>query len=237
MDAYREDLSHAHDTGYGAFAEQAAGAILRWLRPRGGLVVELGCGGGHSSRVFADAGFDVLGYDVSAPLVERARARVPEGRFEVGSFVDAPLPGGCAAVTAISEVLTYTFDARHSADALGEVFARVHAALRPGGLFAFDLLGPTGDVAAERSWREGPDWVTAVERSATGERLTRRIVTFRETPQGWRRDDETHEVLLLAPERVLAALRAVGFRAKRRRSYDGPRASAGHSVYLARRPG
>lgn len=235
MEHYGEDLAHTHDTGHGAFAETAATALLRWIRPHAGLIAELGCGGGHAARVFADAGFEIWGVDLSPAQVARARARVPEGDFRVGSFVDAEPPAGCAAVTAISEVLGYAADPRHGPDALDEVFARAHAALRPGGLLAFDLLGPLGERAPERSWREGEDWLTVVERSVSGHTLRRRIVTFRAAGAGWRRSEETHDVLLFEPADVLARLRAAGFRAKRRRSYDGPRAAEGHSVYLARR--
>ena len=237
MDGYREDLAHTHDSGYGHFAERAAQAIVPWVRPRGGLVVDLGCGGGQASRVFADAGFEVLGIDQSVSLIARARARVPEGEFRVGSFLDAELPAGCAAVVAISEVFTYAFDARNGRAALAGLYARIHAALRPRGLLAFDLLAPTRDTTARRTWESGEDWAVLAERTEIGDRLRRDIVTFRRVGDAWRRAAETHDVLLFEPADVLADLRAAGFRAKRRRSYAGPRAGPGHSVYVARRRG
>ena len=237
MEGYREDLAHTHDQGYGAFSETAARAILPWVRPHAGTVVDLGCGGGHAARVFADAGFGVLGIDQSPALLGRARARVPEGRFEAGSFLDAELPPGCAAVVAIGEVLTYTFDARNGREALAGLYRRIHDALRPRGLLAFDLLGPTGDTEARRTWTAGPGWAVMAERRESGHALTREIVTFREHDGAWRRDEETHHVVLFEPDAVLADLRAAGFAARRRRSYSGPRAAPGHSVYVARRPG
>ena len=240
MEGYRADLAHIHDAGYGDFAARAAARVVRWLRAAGhreGLVVDLGCGGGQSSRAFADAGYGVLGSDASPALIERAHARVPEARFEVCSFLDADLPP-CVAVVAIGEVLTYTFDPRNGPAALASLFGRAHAALRPRGLLVFDVLGPSRRPLPSRTWREGDGWTVLAELTALAgtARLRRRIVHFRETGGAWRRGEEVHDVLLLESARLLADLRAAGFRAQARRSYDGgPRHQPGHAVYVARR--
>jgi SAM-dependent methyltransferase len=242
VEGYRADLAHIHDSGYGEFAARAAEQVVAWLRAAGhreGLVVDLGCGGGQSSLAFAAAGYEVFGSDASAALVERARERVPGSRFAVCSFLDAELPP-CVAVVAIGEVLTYTFDPRNGRPALAALFGRAHAALRPRGLLVFDVLGPSRRPLPSRTWREGDGWAVLAELSALagGERLRRRIVTFLQEPDGaWRRGEEVHDVLLLEPAPLLTDLRAAGFRARTRHSYDGgPRHQPGHSVYVARRP-
>ena len=74
----------------------------------------------------------------SAPA---ARAAAPAARFEIASWVDAELPP-CAAVTAIGEVVNYGFDPRGGDAALHALFARVHAAVAPGGVFVLDVAGP-----------------------------------------------------------------------------------------------
>ena len=46
-DAYREDLAHIHDAGFGALARSAAAVLVEALHQQGkheGLVVDLGCG-------------------------------------------------------------------------------------------------------------------------------------------------------------------------------------------------
>ena len=56
MPAYRTDLAYIHDRGFSRLAEQAARGIVVTLRRAGirrGLILDLGCGSGRSSRVFA----------------------------------------------------------------------------------------------------------------------------------------------------------------------------------------
>ena len=115
-DYYRSDLAHIHDTGFGQLGTSAARLIIDELRTVGapsGLIVELGCGGGLTSRLFCDAGYEVLGVDLSHSLIEIARNRVPEATFRVGTFTTADIPP-CIAVTAIGEVFNYTQDPANS---------------------------------------------------------------------------------------------------------------------------
>jgi len=70
---------------------------LRELRPAaesGTLrVLDLGCGDGRLAAYLSDhvPQLDYLGVDVSAPLLERARARAPQQRFLEADFLSTPL--------------------------------------------------------------------------------------------------------------------------------------------------
>ena len=88
-----------------------------------------------------DAGYRVLGIDISEAMIELSRNKVPEAEFRVGSLFEVEIPS-CDAVTAVSEVLNYLFDAENEERGLGRLFRRVHDALVPGGVFIFDVLGP-----------------------------------------------------------------------------------------------
>ncbi len=100
-------------------------------------------------------------------MIALARRVVPAATFRVASFVSVPLPA-CNAVTAVGEVLGYLLDPRHDAAALRRLFARVRAALHPGGLFLFDLPGP-GRVpgGSRRGFSEGRAGPSS-SRSASG---------------------------------------------------------------------
>jgi SAM-dependent methyltransferase len=97
---------------------------------RDGLVVDLGCGSGLWARELVDAGYEVLGIDISGAMIELSRNRVPEAEFRVGSLFEVEIPS-CNAVTAVSEVLNYLFDAENEERGLGRLFQRVHDALVP----------------------------------------------------------------------------------------------------------
>jgi SAM-dependent methyltransferase len=221
MAGYEEDLAYTHDVGFGAVAEAAAPELVALLRRRGrtsGLVVELGCGSGISSRLLLDAGYDVLGFDSSPAMIELARERAPEATFRVASFVDAQLPR-CVAATAFGEVLNYAFDERSSERELEALFGRIHAALEPGGLFVCDLVGPGRRFV--RSWAAGDDWAVLVDadEDARHRLLTRRISTFREVGGAYRRSEEVHRQLLYPATTIAGLLRRAGFRVRIRRAY------------------
>jgi SAM-dependent methyltransferase len=169
---YPEDLAHIHASGFGELAAIAGPAIAGLLRDAGmdgGLVVDLDCGNGITSRALVEAGYDVLGIDASEPFLRRAHREAPGARFRQGSFLDEPLPE-CSAVIAVGDVFAYT------QRSLGPVFRRVHRALRPGGLSAFDLPAP-GRVPGGgplRYWRQGEDWAILFENT---EDPRRRVLT------------------------------------------------------------
>jgi len=102
-EVYGQDLAYVHNVGFGNFAEGSAPGVLNILRQRGvssGLVIDLGCGGGLWARRLVDAGYRVVGIDLSPDMIALARRRVPEGNFRTGSFLDGDFPP-CAAITSL----------------------------------------------------------------------------------------------------------------------------------------
>ncbi|WP_217249361.1 class I SAM-dependent methyltransferase [Streptomyces sp. AC602_WCS936] len=122
----------------------------------GDRVLDVGCGAGTTTRIAARlaAPGHAVGVDVSAPLLERARASTaPEG-IENVTYVCAdarvrPFPaGGYDVVVSRGGVLSF---AGHAA-----VFRNLARALRPGGRLAFVCTRPPGP-----HW-EGPERVREV---------------------------------------------------------------------------
>jgi SAM-dependent methyltransferase len=239
---YGEDIAYIHDVGHAEFVLGAAPGIMEILDRNGmhgGLVVDLGCGSGQWARELVDAGYRVLGIDISEAMIELSCNKVPEAEFRLGSLFEVEIPR-CQAVTAISEVLNYLFDAENEERGLGRLFRRVHDALVPGGVFVFDVLGP-GQVppgTRARGFRVGEDWAVLAEREENAERGTmeRRIVSFRKVGDYYRRDDEVHRVRLYDPAGLSAELEQAGFQVRTMRSYGGHRLSEGHTAFVARRP-
>ena len=241
-DWYGEDLAYIHDVGHADFALDSAPGILKLLGRSGigdGLVVDLGCGSGLLGRELIDAGYGVFGVDISEAMIELARRRAPEAGFAVGSLFEVEIPR-CRAVTAISEVLNYLFDAENEERGLGRVFRRVHEAIDPGGVFIFDALGP-GQVPAgarAKGFAVGEDWAVLSEREEDHERGTmeRRIVSFRKVGECYRRIDEVHRVRLYDPAELAAELENAGFLVRTMRSYGDLPLSEGHTAFVAQKP-
>jgi SAM-dependent methyltransferase len=242
VQAYRDDLAYIHDTGFGEFARHAAAVLLDALRRRGidrGLVIDLGCGSGILSREVAEAGYEVLGIDISEAMIAMARQRVPRAEFRVESVLQAELPP-CVAVAAAGECFNYLFDPGNTTRALTKLFQRIHGALEPGGLLLFDVAEPgrVGEKGPQRKHVEGEDWavLTVLEEDRRRRLLTRRITTFRKVGDLYRRGEEVHQQRLLPRSEIAPQLRALGFRVRTLAGYGSLRFARGHVGFLARKP-
>lgn len=216
---YDTDLAAAHDAHYSDYGRNAAPLVLERLERAGhrsGTVVDLGCGSGVMARLISDAGYDVLGIDMSADMLDLARRRAPAARFERGSLWNVQLPPAVA-VTAIGEVLSYTSDPRAGEPPLERLFRDVHAALEPGGVFVFDVAAPgrAGPEGLSEGFNDHPSYSVYSRASENADRtiLERRIVLFRRDGEQYRRSDEVHRLRLFQPDRILLLLRANGFEA------------------------
>jgi SAM-dependent methyltransferase len=178
-------------------------------------------------------GFSAWGVDASAALVQRARERLPNAEFVCASVLDVALPDGSAAA-AIGEVLNYA--TADQPNGLARVFARIFAALTPGGVFLFDLAGP-GRGGVRRTFFEGDGWAVGMNASERDDLLVRKITTFRKTECGdWRRSFEEHRLRLWSAPEVTAQLVAAGFRVELLDDYRGSNMPPALQAYLARKP-
>lgn len=90
-------------------------------------VLDAGCGGGEFTAFLKSRGFDVVGLDIAAAAIERARMLCPETRFHVGSLEEKlPFHGGEFDAIWSTEVLEHLFDVHASLSELNRV-------LDPGG--------------------------------------------------------------------------------------------------------
>jgi SAM-dependent methyltransferase len=237
---YREDLAYIHDVGHGALAEAAAQRLVEELRAQGlhgGVVIDLGCGSGILAERLTRAGYSVVGFDISEAMIAIARKRVPEADFRVDSFVTAELPA-CIAVTAIGEVLNYAGDSQNFPQEQDHLFRRVHDALEPDGFFLFDVAAnERATSAGTKTFAEGADWavLSQAELGESPRVLIRRITTFRQVGTLYRRDTETHNLLLVDADNMRQALGSVGFEVRRLESYGAPRFPVGLVGFLSRK--
>lgn len=241
---YGDDLAHVQHEGFREFSERAAPALLQLLRDAGiarGTVVDLGCGDGTWLRALTRAGHEAIGIEVSPALAKHARTQAPRARIHVGSIHDTPIPE-CDAVTALGEVLGYLPERGGRIPGFAAFFRRVARSLRPGGLFAFDLVVRNAKRPLHtRNYREGEGWAVLAEsvEDARRGRLTREITIFRRigNTDRWRRTHEVHRVRVPDGARILRALRDAGLVARASTTYGHAATMLpGRTAFLARKP-
>jgi SAM-dependent methyltransferase len=234
---YKNDLAYIQHQGFSEFARASSPGVLTILRRAGiteGHVLDLGCGNGTWLKSLTRGGFSATGIDQSRSLVSYAREAAPKATVKVGSVHQIAFPR-CDAITALGEVLSYLPEDKAAPMSLRRLFHRAHIALRPGGLFVFDLL-VSGRRMEYSTWREGQSWAVLTRVHEQPRRLTRDIVTFRKIRGRYRRAEERHVLSVAARRSVLADLRWAGFVARTAHRYGTFQLPARRLVFIGRKP-
>ena len=119
-----------------------AGYICGLLREQGiadGLLLELGCGTGSITQLLSEAGYDMIGVDMSAEMLQAAVEKRDESGQDILYLLqdmrEFELYGTVRAVVCVCDSLNYIAE---PGDLL-QVFRLVNNYLDPGGVFIFDL--------------------------------------------------------------------------------------------------
>jgi SAM-dependent methyltransferase len=113
-------------------------SLLKLTNTRTRRVLDLACGSGTLSRNLAKRGYEVIGLDLSEPMLDEARAKqdgLCDLSFVRGDMRDFHLEEPVDAVFCIFDSLNYLLKESE----LRSAFRCVQGALRPGGAFLFDL--------------------------------------------------------------------------------------------------
>ena len=103
--------------------------------PRGRRLLDAACGTGKSLLPFLERGYQVVGCDISAAMLELARAKAPHVELHRADLRTLPALDRFDVVTCFDDSLNYL----RSASDLGAAFESVTRNLARGGLFVFDL--------------------------------------------------------------------------------------------------
>lgn len=104
----------------------------------GARILELGCGNGMDAEYMLAQGFDVDATDGTPELVVEAQKRVGP-RARVMRFEELKATAAYDGVWACASLLHV------STAALTDVLARIHGAMRPGGIFVASFKGGSGE--------------------------------------------------------------------------------------------
>ncbi len=215
------------DGDYGRTAEvlaPAAEAVIEAAGVAAGhWVLDVACGTGNAALAAAARGASVVGVDLSASLVDMARARArlaraPDATFIVGDAGSLPVESGAfdAAVSVFGVIFAPDPD---------EAVAQMMSALRPGGTMVIATWVSAGPVyeagailrrAFPESSRPAPaawddaGWVSDLLARAGARGVTRRegaLPFAADSPEGWFAEHEEHHPVWRWARRLLPPAR------------------------------
>ena len=179
-DVYDEWYTGISDAGVSAdvVADLAAASAAGMRVPR---VLELAVGTGRLALPLADRRLEVIGVDVSTAMLDRLRARDPNGRVTtvLGDMVDDVPPGPFDAVLLAYNSLFNLEDA----DRQAACFAAVAARLAPRGVFVIEAFVPEdppreGTVVNVRSMTAVEVVLSISEHDPAAQRAAGHLVQF-----------------------------------------------------------
>ncbi|WP_020524084.1 class I SAM-dependent DNA methyltransferase [Catelliglobosispora koreensis] len=143
MEQYGEGFAQAYDEHWSPYPTRAGEQLLRLhqaLDPQAERrVLDIGCGTGIVAALFQQAGYEVTGLDVSEAMLKRARTRLGD---------KAVLVHGDATDFSVAEpfpLAVSTYDIPNhlgTPERIRSYVECVFRAVRPGGVFAFDVAAP-----------------------------------------------------------------------------------------------
>jgi SAM-dependent methyltransferase len=159
--------------------DSVSAALFDLAGPVAGLrVLDVACGHGRTTRELARRGADVVGIDISANLIGRARQIEQDEPLGI-RYVHADVTVGDALETVLEagsfDVATCSFGLS-DIDDLDGALAAVAGALRPGGRFVFSILHPcfAGGQGISGSWPDAGSYYDEGRWTATGIRSSLR---------------------------------------------------------------
>jgi SAM-dependent methyltransferase len=159
-DAWSAEVRSGHDLYREKFNNPA---FLRFVGDlRGRCVLDVGCGEGYNTRIWARAGARMTGIDIAPRMIALAReAEANEAlgiRYEVASFLDLAMFGESSFEAAVSTM------ALMDGPEFPRAMAEIRRVLRQGGALSFSILHPC-------FMTKGFDWLRDAEQRENGLRV------------------------------------------------------------------
>ena len=113
--------------------------LLKQYGNTGGLVLDLGCGTGSITECLAARGYDMIGVDNSAEMLEIAAGKREKSGHDIlylnQDMREFELYGTVSAIVSVCDSVNYIVEEEE----LAQVFRLVNNYLDPGGIFIFDF--------------------------------------------------------------------------------------------------
>lgn len=159
---------------YGAYKIGPIERVVLPHVPTGSAILDLCCGTGQLAAALAERGFKVTGLDGSADMLRHARENAPSVTFIEGDACNFAFEKPFDSVLCTSASLNHM----QSIKDLAAVFSSVSRALKPGGIFVFDVNHPAqmsrywhghpteGEINTDFAWLITPHYDSAESQGA-----------------------------------------------------------------------
>ncbi len=124
------------------------------LPPSRGLTVDVGCGEGRLPRDLKSWGYDVVGVDASATLIDAARAADPDGDYRLADAAALPFGDGTVA-------LVTAFMSLQDVDDLGAAVSEIGRVLDDRGVACIAIVHPINSAGHFASSEQDAPFVIA----------------------------------------------------------------------------
>jgi SAM-dependent methyltransferase len=131
----RRWVAWARKPGHDSYWRFHRDEFLRLLPEPSGLTLDLGCGEGRFPRDLKARGYQVIGVDGSATLIEAAREADPDGAYRLGDAASLPLAD--ASVDLVTALLSL-----HDMDDMEGAVVEAARVLVPGGRLCAAVVHP-----------------------------------------------------------------------------------------------
>lgn len=176
--------------------------------------LDVGCGSGYFTRAFQKEGFSMTGMDVSAEMLDKAKALSLESglrsEYLLGDITKFKTPSRYSFATAINDCINYV-----KKDKLRSAFKNVRSALSKNGLFLFDISSKrkfSEKIANTVSADDREDVTYLCFQSVDGDEATMDVTLFTKRADGaFDRFDERHTQYVYTEDEILSALKDSGF--------------------------
>lgn len=215
MAAY-DDFAWFYDRYWNEEFHSLAFPVLQrvWLArlPQRASILDVCCGTGYLAGLLMAQNFSVTGIDCSPVMIECARENQPTGDFRVADATSFELPATFDAAVSTFDSINHILTVKE----LQAAFRHVAAALKPAGLFAFDVLL---EDAYQTNWGQSfalvrDDHVLTITGSGFDFRSRKArctITMFRLLAGGWQRSDVTIHERCYTGKEISSALEQAGF--------------------------
>jgi len=179
----------------------------------GSRVLDVCCGSAHVTKELARRGYVVTGIDSSAALIEIARRDLPGIDFRVADVRNLRLEERYDAALSTFDSLNHLM----TLEDLRAAFTSVHAALKPGGLFVFDMNLEDAYLLDLRQWtvsikEDEVGLVRGLYDTATKKASTELIWFVRSRgSECWRQHRSVVDQRCYSETEILSALAEAGF--------------------------